>query len=187
MLSEAQLGLNPDKLQSVSRLRKYLRTVVVPAHRRALTQLLCAGHPFTVEQMRRIRWREDGSYIPRDCRPCRYCDETTESEIHVLFECVGLEDLVTRRNLFLNRVDDFLDAMTSEQCLERRSYLPTYLPSYVPECIELAKLSRRMNSPGSSPNTFPRAPLPPCADCDYGVHRISTSEVGSSAGSSFCF
>ena len=32
---------------------------------------------------------------------------------------MGLEDLVTRRNLFLDRVDDFSDAMTSEQCLQR--------------------------------------------------------------------
>jgi hypothetical protein len=32
--------INPEKLQLVSRLRKYMRTVVIPAHCQALTRLL---------------------------------------------------------------------------------------------------------------------------------------------------
>ena len=60
LLNPAARGLHPDKLQSVCRLRKYSRTVVVPAHRRALTRLLCADHPFAVEQLRRKH------YVPSD-------------------------------------------------------------------------------------------------------------------------
>ena len=51
-LSNPARNLNPDKLQSVSRLRKDLRTIIIPAHRCAVTQLLCADHPFAVTVLR---------------------------------------------------------------------------------------------------------------------------------------
>ncbi len=110
-LNPAARGVRPDDLDSVCRMWKYLRTVVVSAHRRALTRLLCADHPFAVEQLRRK------TYVPRDCRPCRYCDAETETEIHVLLECGGLDDLVVRREEFLGVVGVTPDSLSRAQCL----------------------------------------------------------------------
>ncbi|RXW11900.1 hypothetical protein EST38_g13954 [Candolleomyces aberdarensis] len=44
LLGPAARGPHPGELQSVCRLRKYLQTVVIPAHRRARTRL-CVDHP----------------------------------------------------------------------------------------------------------------------------------------------
>ncbi|KAF6759272.1 hypothetical protein DFP72DRAFT_1102562 [Ephemerocybe angulata] len=93
--------------QTVLCLRKYLRTVRVPAHRRALLSLLCADHSLGVEQLRRRRY-PDKSRIPRECRICRYCGAPTETEIHALFRCEGPEEsnMITDRRLkFMERVE----------------------------------------------------------------------------------
>ncbi|KAJ3501412.1 hypothetical protein NMY22_g18934 [Coprinellus aureogranulatus] len=99
------LALSPDSYQSVLVLRKFLRTVKIPAHRKALVKLLCADHSLAVEQLRRRRY-PNGSRIPAECRPCRYCDAITETEVHALFRCPGPDDnsLVHRRSSFYDQV-----------------------------------------------------------------------------------
>jgi hypothetical protein len=57
--------------------------------------------------MRRFN-RADGSRIAPECRICRYCQEAVESEVHVVFECEGLEDLVVRREEFIRRVEEYV-------------------------------------------------------------------------------
>ncbi|KAJ3545838.1 hypothetical protein NMY22_g2280 [Coprinellus aureogranulatus] len=105
LLNPKFLPISDNSYQSVLALRKFLRTVKIPAHRKALTRLLCADHSLAVEQLRRRRY-PNGSLIPAECRPCRYCGAETETEIHALFRCAGPEGdlLLQRRELFLNQV-----------------------------------------------------------------------------------
>jgi hypothetical protein len=100
LLNNPARRINPEKLQSVSCLWKYLQTITILAHCQALTKFLCADHPFAVEQMRRFN-RADGSRIAPECRICRYCKEAVKLEVYVIFECKGLEDLVERREEFI--------------------------------------------------------------------------------------
>ncbi|KAF6750939.1 hypothetical protein DFP72DRAFT_817063 [Ephemerocybe angulata] len=107
--------------QTVLCLRKYLRTVRVPAHRRALLSLLCADHSLGVEQFRRRRY-PDKSRIPPECRACRYCDAPTETEIHALFRCEGPEEssmLIDRRLEFMERVDQVDIGALGERLVSR--------------------------------------------------------------------
>jgi hypothetical protein len=48
-----------------------------------------------------------------------YCNAQTKSEVHVLVECQGLDDLLARRASFLAQVGAFPDGMTALQCLTR--------------------------------------------------------------------
>ncbi|KAF6745664.1 hypothetical protein DFP72DRAFT_1017897 [Ephemerocybe angulata] len=108
-------GLLSDSIQSTLRLRPYLRNVTIPAHRKALFRFLCADHYLAIEQYRRVP-RRDGEKIPVDQRPCRYCDACTESEIHALFFCNGIDKLVERRAVFMDRV---------------KAIVPSHKPEYI--------------------------------------------------------
>ncbi|TEB21388.1 hypothetical protein FA13DRAFT_1695919, partial [Coprinellus micaceus] len=103
LLNPRYLPISPDSYQSVLVLRKFLRTIRIPAHRVAVVRLLCADHTLAVEQLRRRR-HPDGSRIDTDCRPCRYCGALTETEVHVLFTCEGPGggSLRDRRKMFLD-------------------------------------------------------------------------------------
>ncbi|KAF6747319.1 hypothetical protein DFP72DRAFT_821958 [Ephemerocybe angulata] len=106
-------------LQTVLCLRRYLRTVKVPAHKEALVSLLCADHSLGVEQYRRKRYA-DGSRIPYECRVCRYCHLHTETELHALFRCEGPEEstMVTdRRCEFLERVQQLAGHELVSRCV----------------------------------------------------------------------
>ena len=68
------------------------------------------NYPFAVQQMRRLS-RPDGSRIAPECRNCRYCQKAVESEVHVVFECEGLDDMVVRRDDFIQHAE-YHDVMT---------------------------------------------------------------------------
>ena len=111
--------LNPADPKAFLRKKQYLRTIFVPAHRRAVSKLLTADHGLAIEQYRRIR-RRDGSTIPVDERTCRYCEAPTESEIHALFLCPGEEgfpDVVRRRQQFYTDISRIFPSFSVERCL----------------------------------------------------------------------
>ncbi|KAF7347327.1 Reverse transcriptase domain-containing protein [Mycena venus] len=81
------------------RLRHYLTSVHVPAHRKAMTGLLLGDHNLSVERLRYpARYREA---IPRQHRLCRLCLAAVEDEVHALFDCTAELRLVQLRSQFL--------------------------------------------------------------------------------------
>ena len=108
-------GLIQDKLDSVIKLRKYFKTVTIPAHRKALTDLLFSNHTLAIEQLRRVK-KADGSRIEANERLCRFCGDETETEVHALFMCEGVEALVARRDVFFEKVDGFKETVKSGRC-----------------------------------------------------------------------
>ncbi|KDR75593.1 hypothetical protein GALMADRAFT_489789 [Galerina marginata CBS 339.88] len=85
-------------LHASLRMSGYLRAVVVDAHRKALTQLLCSGHSLAVEVLRyRSRYR---LVVPRQYRLCRFCHGQIEDEVHALFHCPGSLPLQDARKDF---------------------------------------------------------------------------------------
>ncbi|TEB28630.1 hypothetical protein FA13DRAFT_1600189, partial [Coprinellus micaceus] len=86
LLGGPNRGISPESIQSVLRLRKYLRFVTIPAHWKALSQFITAEHGLRVEIERRSR-RGDGTSANTDTCRCRYCDAPVENELHALFEC----------------------------------------------------------------------------------------------------
>ncbi|TEB20119.1 hypothetical protein FA13DRAFT_1801324 [Coprinellus micaceus] len=116
-------SLNFANPKSFLRKKKYLHTIFVPAHRRAVSKLLTSDHGLAIEQYRRVR-RRDGSAIPVDERWCRYCNSPTESEVHALFLCIGDEafpDIVTRRQQFYNDISRILPSFSVDRCLRNPS------------------------------------------------------------------
>ncbi|KAF6748737.1 hypothetical protein DFP72DRAFT_775487, partial [Ephemerocybe angulata] len=100
------------------KMRQYLRNVIVPAHRKALTCLLCSDHcTLAIEMYRRVQCPK-GYEIAQDNRPCRYCNAPTESEVHALFLCGGNDDLVERRNTFFARVSAISPSLTPAHILQ---------------------------------------------------------------------
>ncbi|KAI0075149.1 hypothetical protein K474DRAFT_1582168, partial [Panus rudis PR-1116 ss-1] len=77
--------------------RDYLK-IPHPAHRKAVTRLICSDHPLAVEQLRRV----DGVSIRRMWRVCRFChiQGNVEDEQHVLLYCMGNDAIVHHRNVF---------------------------------------------------------------------------------------
>ncbi|KAF5334460.1 hypothetical protein D9611_014482 [Ephemerocybe angulata] len=136
LLHAPDWGIVPTNIQTTLKMRPYLRYVVVPAHRKALTCMLCSDHTLAVEMYRRVKCPK-GYEIAPDNRPCRYCRAPTESEVHVLFLCNGLDDLVERREAFFTRASTISPQFTVHEIthnpvrsihrfLDHRDLAPTF-------------------------------------------------------------
>jgi Reverse transcriptase (RNA-dependent DNA polymerase) len=77
--------------------RQYLR-VVIPSHRKSLTQLLLSDH-ILADVMLRYPDRHRKS-VPRHWRLCRFCKNYIETPCHALFDCIASEELVLLRMEF---------------------------------------------------------------------------------------
>ncbi|TEB20696.1 hypothetical protein FA13DRAFT_1696528 [Coprinellus micaceus] len=119
LLNPKYLPISRDSYQSALVLRKFLRTIRIPAHRVSVVRLLCADHTLAVEQLRRRR-NSDGSRIEVECRSCRYGDANTETEVHALFRCEGPGDgiLVKKRSAFMDQVFEVAGRRLVERCTE---------------------------------------------------------------------
>ncbi|PBK98450.1 hypothetical protein ARMGADRAFT_920169 [Armillaria gallica] len=90
------VGLHSRK-RTLSR-RSYL-SILIPAHRKALTRLLVSSHVLAVEV---LRWTERyRPYIPRHWRLCRFCRVAVEDEPHVLLVCATAPGLACLRRKFV--------------------------------------------------------------------------------------
>ncbi|KAK0489050.1 hypothetical protein IW261DRAFT_391549 [Armillaria novae-zelandiae] len=77
--------------------RAYLN-VPIPAHRKAVVQLLSSSHTLAVEV---LRWSERRQPpLPRSQRLCRYCQTEVEDEVHALWCCRALSKLHNLRRSF---------------------------------------------------------------------------------------
>ncbi|KAF6753013.1 hypothetical protein DFP72DRAFT_903108 [Ephemerocybe angulata] len=96
--------------------------------------MLCSDHTLAVEMYRRVRCSK-GYKIAN--RPCRYCREPTESEVHSLFLCEGFADLKNRRDSFFSRVSEISPHLTAPRItqdpiqsihlfLDHRDLAPTF-------------------------------------------------------------
>ncbi|KAF6754780.1 hypothetical protein DFP72DRAFT_812512 [Ephemerocybe angulata] len=136
LLHGPELGLLPGNIQTTLKMRPYLRNVIVPAHRKALTCMLCSDHTLAVEMYRRVRCPKGYEIAPNN-RPCRYCHAPTESELHSLFLCEGFDDLRMRREAFFTRVSTISPQFTVQRItqdpirsihlfLDHRDLAPTF-------------------------------------------------------------
>ena len=107
--------IEQNVVDSVIKLRKYFKTITIPAHRKALTDLLFSNHTLAIEQLRRVK-KSDGSRFEANERLCRFCGHEVETEVHALFMCDGVEVLVERRDSFFEKVDGFRATVKSGRC-----------------------------------------------------------------------
>ncbi|KAF6744426.1 hypothetical protein DFP72DRAFT_929300 [Ephemerocybe angulata] len=92
-------------IQTTLKMRLYLHNVIIPAHRTALTRLLCSDHILAVEMYRRVKCPKCYE-IAQNNRPCRYCYAPTESEIHALFLCAGSDGRGSTRHVLYPCIDN---------------------------------------------------------------------------------
>ncbi|KAJ7205131.1 hypothetical protein B0H12DRAFT_1282487, partial [Mycena haematopus] len=101
-LLRVEMGENKCLKVVPRQLRHYLTSVVVPAHRKALTGLMLSDHNLGVERLRYgARYRLP---VPRHWRLCRFCRGSVEEEAHALFGCVAESRLVEIREEFLAKL-----------------------------------------------------------------------------------
>ncbi|PBK70984.1 hypothetical protein ARMSODRAFT_864056, partial [Armillaria solidipes] len=135
-------GLQPRR-KTLAR-RAYL-SVLIPAHRKALTRLFLSSHVLAVEV---LRWSERyRPRIPREWRLCRFCKIAVEDEIHALLRCTIAPGLAELRGRFLADtyaacpmlVDtwDRLDDENRLACLLQLPILDSRLAQYVHLVLEL--------------------------------------------------
>lgn len=93
-------------VNAVLAFREYLHLPSLPL-RHAIARLVCADHPFAVEQLRRTKRK-----IAREDRICRFCeiDGVVETEIHVLLHCTD-DRLARLRNGMLTRIFDLVPSL----------------------------------------------------------------------------
>jgi hypothetical protein len=72
----------------------YVKSIDIRARRRSLAQLRCGVAPIRLETGR----YERGRYLPVEERCCYVCENSVESELHVIVHCPLYEDL--REELF---------------------------------------------------------------------------------------
>jgi exonuclease III len=86
------------RVHMTRKLRHYLSTPLVPAHRRAFTSIMLSTHALAVERLRyQERYRAP---VPHAWRLCRFCGLEVEDEVHVLLKCDARSDLLALRALF---------------------------------------------------------------------------------------
>ncbi|KAF6742164.1 hypothetical protein DFP72DRAFT_831239, partial [Ephemerocybe angulata] len=112
----------------------------IPAHRNAISHLLNASHNLAVKRYR-YRRHDDGSYIAQDNRPCRYCDDRTESEVHVLFNCGGCPDLVEKRATFMLKVLDKSGPVLRDLCYAEPVSAVVTLLDHKQLCTDFARFT----------------------------------------------
>ncbi|KAJ6557646.1 hypothetical protein B0H19DRAFT_947095, partial [Mycena capillaripes] len=100
-------------------LRHYLKMVVVPAHRKAMTGLLLGDHNLSVERLRYPARCRDA--VPHEHRLCRCCQGGIEDEVHALFDCTGNPRLVELRSQFLDSLKS-VDTATAEPHRKMSNY-----------------------------------------------------------------
>ncbi|PBK98932.1 hypothetical protein ARMGADRAFT_920028, partial [Armillaria gallica] len=99
----------------VASFHSYLN-VPIPAHRKALVQLLTSSHTLAIEV---LRWSEcRRPPVPRSQCLCRFCLSEVEDVAHVLWYCDGsqsLEDLRSdfSQTVFLLATSHFADLLKS--------------------------------------------------------------------------
>lgn len=91
----------------------YVKIVNNRARRRALAQLRCGVAPIRLETGR----YERGKHLPVEQRCCYVCQNSVESEIHVIVHCPLYQDL--REELFnqCKTVEPLFDMMNDERKL----------------------------------------------------------------------
>ncbi|PBK99811.1 hypothetical protein ARMGADRAFT_1161404 [Armillaria gallica] len=135
-------GLQPQQM-TLAR-RAYL-SVLIPAHRKALTCLFLSSHVLAVEV---LRWSERyRPRIPRDWRLCRYCKIAMEDEMHCLLRCTIAPGLVELHGLFLADIHaacpmlgdawNCLDDEDRLACLLQLPTLDSRLAQYVHHVLEI--------------------------------------------------
>jgi hypothetical protein len=78
--------------------------LVVPDHRKSLTQLILADH--TLAEVK-LRYSErHRAPVPHHWRLCHFCKNDVEDPSHALFACEGSDELVQLRITFWNSVFD---------------------------------------------------------------------------------
>ena len=89
---------NGQRVHMTRKLRHYLSTPLVPAHRRAFTSIMLSSHALAVERLRyQERYRPP---VPHAWRLCRFCRVDVEDEVHVLLKCDARSDLLALRAVF---------------------------------------------------------------------------------------
>ena len=74
-------------MYTIRKMRPYLESPIVPAHRKALTSIMFSSHGLAIE---RLRWAERyRPTVPREWRLCRLCLTQVEDEVHALMDCQG--------------------------------------------------------------------------------------------------